>query len=200
MPARPLLIHFFASSTLALPEEPVPLTGIFDSGSWAVIDLALAGTAFLGFLALATVFLYRYFNGFSADEASADGSSPDSQVTSRPSDAQLLMLSRALPWLAIAALSAMCTVFLFAFSQDFSGRMLSLDRWSLSMIILFALQAASSLTALRRSAIAHSRKVDSDPDLDDVVSQVDQAAARRRLKLHGSKDGHFEDDGDSDRR
>jgi hypothetical protein len=200
VPFSLLLANLPADDVVTAPDDPVPLAGVFDSGSWAIADLTLASLAFLTFLALAAVFLYRYFFGFDRQADSGTAAGWGSRADGRPTDAQLLMLSQALPWLMASALSAMLTVFLFAFSQDFNGTMLSFDRWSLVMLALYATQIGCTIKALQRSAVSRQAPVagDLEPGPDDVPgTEGNTASKRHRVKLRSNKTGFFEDDIDS---
>ena len=196
----------------AVPNEPIPLAGVFDSGSWAVADLVLACLAFSGFLLLAVVLLLRnYRNPANGGDSGADSGDADERLV-----AQMLMFAGALPWLITAAITAMLVVFLFAFSQDFSGLRLLYDKWSLTLAGLFIVQVFATVQALKkvldkeRSAQRSGSQALSQPDdsgMDDdrsawqQTNQRSQQGARtpnsaQRATLRGGTAGQFEDDTD----
>ncbi|MDR0459488.1 MAG: hypothetical protein LBG68_03355 [Coriobacteriales bacterium] len=183
MPVRTIPI-LLADNTIPIPEEQVPLAGVFDSGSWAVINLVVSSLAFLTFLMLAIVLLFRFYRRDITAASDAD-SLPGLGV-------RLLLFNNALPWLVISALSAMLVVFLFAFSQDFNGLMLVTDRWSTAIASLFIVQVLSTIITLIRSAhtVDPDREFDLDSDLDRSTVYSNKS---QRLKLR-SEHGHFEDD------
>jgi len=177
-------------TTVTVPDAPIPFAGVFDTGAWALMNLIITSLAFLTFVLLATIMLFRFFRRNKTE-----------------------LLSEAVPWLVVAAIAAMLTIFLFGFSQDFNGMRLVFDRWSPWLLGIYVVQVASTVRAMQKSTVG--RTVDGEVESTDRSPSDRHAAAsttgertagnmgdfaheptqaRQRLKLRDGSTGHFEDD------
>ena len=168
-----MLLAAAYDTTSPIEDRPTPYTGVFDSGSWSIVCLALATLAFFSFLILAAILLSRYFKYTASPAAVAD-------EQANPA-AQEFLFSGWLPWMVISAVAAMLSIFLFAFSQDFNGVLVIYDFWSLILLVLYIVQIYAMAMALRRSS--DPQRTSADTEIDDSQRPGDPPSPRPRLSL-----------------
>jgi len=192
------LLAAVGETQTVIPEAPVPIAGVFDSGSWSLASLALAVLAFASFLYLCGALLMRYFQQSAGVADDADGGAgggasgcADADADSGEGDpiTQAFLSGGWLPWLLLSSVAAMTSIFLFAFSQDFSGVMVLFDTWGAVLAGLYLVQAGTLFMTLRNSSAVAARRTSAEPEAS-LIYQTSQAADQpRRLSLRDDELG-----------
>ena len=181
----------FAQSTgSSIPSHPVPRAGVFGSGQWSSVNLALAILAFVSFVILAAFLLLFFFRNVGSDGQGSEAVLFEDENSgmarlNRQQHARALMIGRSLLWIIGAALSAMLCIFLFAFSQDFRGSKVLFDDWTAWMTGLYLVQLLTTVKVMQLGKASNSAA---------LSIQAEQLKKATRVKLRGTQCGHFEDD------
>jgi len=185
----PFAVPLRDDAVIIIPDEPIPMAGIFDSGTWCWADLVITLLAFATFVALVALMGIRFMRSNTGVVKAIQ---------------ELFLGSRAV-WIILATLATMVNIFLFAFLQDLHGVVLVVDRWSPIVAVLYAGQLLASLNALRLQSAEQAAKSSADnqtgrsgavPERVFGELQPIQAAlpTPQRLRLRNDSTGQFVDD------
>ena len=162
------------------------LPAVPEFGSWAVADLIVLGLAFCGLIVFFAVLLARNLRQPSAP-AGSPGRVKKLKKPKSPLDGRSF-------WLVTSIVAAMLIVFVFAFSQTFSGKALILDNWSSTVFLLLLIQVLTMILALKNDKAQRKAELDLS---DEGFDQEDNSSALRkggRLKLRSDQAGRLEKD------
>ncbi|MCL2136861.1 MAG: hypothetical protein FWH40_04990 [Coriobacteriia bacterium] len=194
-----IIISQLLSNKIDIPDEQVPLAGVFDTGAWSVLNLIVVCLAFLTFVLLAVVMLYSSFKNKQAYKT--DKTDTGSQRTESQQTDSILLFSQALPWMIGSAIITMLVIFLFAFSQDFKGNRIFYDRWSFILLGLYIMQIATTVRAMQKSLNSkQGLKWGEDPGVYESAlisssrSQDSTGSGKKRVTLYGTQGGQFKND------
>ena len=167
-----------------IQDKPVPLANNLDAGHLALVNLIVTGLAFLLILALAVVFLVRYYRHLQAISHTGHKTSIANLNSSK-------LFSGSLIWFVIAAFAALLGLFFFTFSQAFTAQLIPTDQWTPTQVLLFTIQVVATIVTVARSQKAQGFDMDNSEDYSYYHPPA-SVRESQRLKLRSDQYGQPE--------